>query len=114
MGQEKKVMWEGDNVASKTFAYGNGWVSSTYNSIAAQIYVATLTASFVTVRVEGRFDSDSRAASIYCERYTTAHTISKLINVVADVGNLRVGAIASPPASVPNNLYVDLLLYDEK
>ena len=111
---QKQVLWDGSNVASKTYTYGNGWVSSKYNSVGVQYRCATLTASWVTIRIEGRYDSGSREASVYSERITAVQTIDKLANVVLDIGQVRAGVICSPVSATPNNVYIDLLLYDVK
>ena len=110
---QKRDLFSGDNIATTGYTYSD-WVSTKYDSLAVQAQVATLVASWITLRVEGRYDSNSREASVYAERFTSTHRIAEIVNVTADYGEVRVGANASPHIASPNNLYCSLVLYDVK
>jgi len=108
---QKHTLFDGTNVASTGYSYSN-WVSTKYDSLTIQAEVATLVASWLAIRVEGRYDSDSRTASVYAERYTSAHRAAKVISDVANYGEMRVGVAASPHVASPNNIYCSITLFD--
>ena len=112
ISSQKHDLYSGDNVATKTMQFSD-WVTTRADSVAYQFAVATLTASYVDIRVEGRYNSDARSASVYAKRYTSVTTVDDLVNVVIDLPESRVGVVASP-ASGPNNVYVSLVLVDVK
>jgi len=110
-GTEKFAAFSGDSIASTLYAYSS-WVSSNYEHTELFFRCATVDAP-MTIRVEGRYDSSSRTASVHCESVSAAQTIDKAVSISHYVPYLRVGAKISNVAS-PGNLYADLLMFDER
>ena len=99
------------NVSASHFIYDDtkavganvGWVESRAEDVTVQCRVATKTnaaAKYLIYRVEGRFDTNSRAASIYCNRVSAKQNMDQLIYVNERVRQIRVAAkMSAKPAS---------------
>jgi hypothetical protein len=121
--QSARVVWDGTNIATTNMIYNadsgkaatSGWFEIKSDHVVLQVCVATLTATTLTYRVEGRFDTFNRAASIYTENVTSAYSIDKLIEISEKVKEIRVGAKVDNVASlaIANNIfYAGLVLTD--
>lgn len=93
----------------------DGWVSGKNDFNYLQVYLGTLTATSVSVRVEGRsLDSEAidRAASIVVETYTAVHTIDKVITLSEKYNEFRVGAKMDSVAT-PNYIHARFIHANE-
>jgi len=88
------------------------WISIKYDNVVLQCCTATLTASSMDVRIEGRFPASNRAAEIYNYTVTAAESIDRLINITERVKEIRVGAKVGN-ASTPNVFYSSVI-FSEK
>ena len=122
VSQSVRTFFTGHNVATLAYIYnsndGNyatsGWVSSKADHAVVQICIATLNASSITYRVEGKFDTLDRKADIYNETVATADSIDKLIVIAEHVKEIRVGVkcgkMVSSPLGSPCNFYAGIVL----
>jgi len=90
------------------------WLPCKADEIVVQCCTATLTASTMSVRIEGRFPASNRTAEIYGYTVTTADSIDRLINVTERLAEIRVGAKVANSASVPNVFYSSIVLSEKK
>jgi len=111
LGTEKFEAFSGDSIASTFYAYSS-WIPSNYEHVELSFKCATVDAA-ITIRVEGRYNSSSRTASVHCESVAAAQTIDKVVSLSHYIPYMRVGAKVDTAAS-PGNLYADLLMFDER
>ena len=115
-----RAIFSGTNIDSTSYVYdenGNsgaddGWVTAREDKVWLEYTVATLTATSVEIRVEGRSTS-SKTASVYCTTVTSEMTIGKLVHIEPIVKELRIGVKANNTAS-PNNVYIGFLFSGTK
>lgn len=86
----------------------DGWIPSRYDSILVQTRVATLTATSLTVRIEGRSAGYSKVASIYCFKNTGTTSVDRAINIAERVAEIRIG-VKIDKTSTPNNFYSGII-----
>lgn len=95
-----RVIYDSFNVTATGYVYnengGNsatsGWVSSKGDHILVQVNVATMVdVPSMQYRIEGKFPTLDRPASIYAESVTSPFTIDKLIEVSEHVKEIRLG-----------------------
>jgi hypothetical protein len=118
-----RVFFSGGNVTATTnyiYTPGGGttatagWLSCTVDSVAVQVSVATLNRTgSIFYRIEGKFPTFSRAASLHTEAVNTVHAIDKIISITPKVSQIRIGVKGTvTPASLtgsPCNFYAGLL-----
>jgi len=100
------------NASSATTATA-GIRQSRADVVNLQFCVATLTATNLYIRVEGRTAGIDRWASVYVEDITAVNTLDKVIEISERFTELRMGAKVNNNAT-PNVLYAGLLLTDYK
>jgi hypothetical protein len=83
------------------------------DNVNIQFNVATLSATNLYIRIEGRTTGVDRWASIYTENVTAINTYDKIIQIGEKFSEVRVGAKVNNSAT-PNILYAGLTLVDEK
>lgn len=116
-----KVVFNGYSVKSTSFVYNSsggtstndGWTNARSDDIAVQIAVATLNATSLTYRIEGRTENLNRAASLHTEEVTVAHSIDKIITISEKMKEIRIGAKIDH-AATPNNFYCAVISSDQK
>jgi len=94
-----------------------GWITCKSDEICVAFAAATLTATTLLVRIEGRFDTYDRSASIHTEGITTAQSISKLVRVAERVKEVRIGVRTDADnilIASPNIFYAGLCLSEAK
>jgi len=94
-----------------------GWITCKSDEVCVAFAVATLTATTLLVRIEGRFDTYDRSASIYTEGITSAQSISKIVRIEHKVKEVRVGVRTDAKdisAAQPNIFYAGLCLSEAK
>ena len=95
----------------------DGWIACKSDEVCIAFAAATLTATTLQVRIEGRFDTYDRSASIHAEDITTAQTISKLYRVTEKVKEVRVGVKTDADnilVASPNIFYAGICLSEVK
>lgn len=125
--QSSKAIFSGNNIATTGFIYNSssgatataGWLDCRSDHTVVQTCVATLTRSGNCIyRIEGKFDSLDRAASLDVGVLAAVNTIDKIYEISEHIKYIRVGvratiAPASPLAS-PCNFYAGVCLTDVK
>ena len=95
----------------------SGWYAARADHVAVQVCAATLAASHLIYRVEGRSNTYTRAASIATGDITATMTIDKVIDITA-VGyfkEIRVGVkVTATSNATPNNFHAGLILVEER
>ena len=89
------------------------WLPSKYDSIVIQCVVATLTASSLDIRIEGRFPASNRAASIHSYHVTSAETVDRLINISEKLSEIRIGAKIGSGNSTATNIIYSSVVFSE-
>ena len=115
------TIYDGYSVASTGYVYTSegssalvdGWFSARYDDTTLQIGVATLTATYVEYRIEGRGAGITRPAEIYNASINAAAAIDELVTVSEAVNEVRIGVKANNTAT-PNNIYCYLIHSDKK
>lgn len=99
-------------VYTSTGATGSddGWVDARADRLAVQIGLASLNASNVRYRIEGKSNTYTRSCKIYSATLTSTSSYDNIINVTEPVRQLRIGVkctnIATPAT---NNIYVGVV-----
>ena len=114
------------NVATTGYIYnesnGNaatsGWEKVKANHIIVQIQTATLTdIPNMQYRIEGKFPTFNRPASIHAESVTAPFALDKLIEISEHVREIRVGVklgrMVASPLSSPCLIYAGICLAEE-
>ena len=123
IAQTGQRFFAGTSISSKTYVYSatavggssEGWKPSKADNVVVQLCVATLNATSMTIRVEGKEEHKvNRAASIYCTQITTAQTVDQVVNITGKYSHLRVGAHISPNEATPNNFYAGIILTETR
>ena len=94
-----------------------GWIQCKTDEICIAYAVATLTATTLLVRIEGRFDTYNRAASLYTDQITSAQAIDKIIRIEQKIKEVRVGVRTDADnilVASPNIFYAGLCLSEVK
>lgn len=94
-----------------------GWVTCRADEISIAFAAATLTATTLLLRVEGRFDTYNRAASIYSDAITSAQTIDKIVRIDEKIKEVRVGVRTDADnilVASPNIFYAGLCLSEAR
>ena len=111
MSQSYRTVFNKTNITASHFVYNTskvvsattGWVNARYDSIVIQTRLATKTnadACRFVYKIEGRFDSLSRPASIYVNSLTAIQNADQLYIVNEKVKEIRILAKTSKkPAS---------------
>ena len=125
ISQSTRTFFNGTNVTATTnFAYNAtlntgaayGWKTARADVISVRTRVATLNASYLTYRVEGRMSSGyDSIASIAVGSLNTAKSIDNIITIQNTIhaDEIRIGFKANNAAS-PNNAYAGLILTEKK
>ena len=127
MSQSGRKFFDGYNVASSNFVYtangstgaDDGWIAAKGENVVIQVCLATLqsTAASLIYRIEGRFDTVNRAASIYSDKLESTCEIDNIINIVERVKEIRVGArisdVPASPVASPTNFYAGICISEE-
>jgi len=121
ISQTGRSIFSGTNVATTNYIYTSeggsastdGWYSAKYDHVVVQAGVATLTATTLTYRVEGKFSALDRPAEIYTATVTTADTIDQLVNIAEKMNEIRIGVKVDSTAS-PNNFYAGISYAETK
>ena len=82
------------------YAADTGWTSARSDNIAVSVCVATLTASSLYYRIEGRTKSYTRPVEIYSKTKTAVDSIDQLINICEPLDEIRVGVRTDCAATV--------------
>jgi len=91
----------------------SGWITCKSDHVIVQVGAPTLNASALTYRIEGRFDSLNRAASVLASKLTSPTSIDILHNIDKKFKEIRVGVKADNTAT-PNKFYAGVCLTDIK
>lgn len=95
----------------------SGWFDARAEHVCVQLCAATLTASHLKYRIEGRSNTYTRAASIATGDITATMFIDKVIDVSA-VGyfkEIRVGCkVTATTNATPNAFHAGLILVEER
>jgi hypothetical protein len=115
------------NVATTGYIYnesnGNaattGWETAKANHIIVQFQTATMTdIPTMQYRIEGKFPTLDRPASIHAESVSAPFALDKLIEVSEHVREIRVGVklgrMVASPLSSPCTVYAGVCLAEEK
>jgi len=122
LSQSSRILYNGYSVTATTdYVYNDsgssaatsGWLDRTVDECVLQFGCATLTASTLSIRIEGRKNSSGRAAEIYSLDITAVDTIDRFINVIEAVDDLRVGVKVSD-STATNTIYSSILLAEVK
>ena len=117
----KDTLYDGYSVASTGYVYTSegstaltdGWYSARYDENILQIGVATLNATYIEYRIEGRAAGGTRPAEIFNASLTSATALDTLISVAEHMNEVRVGVKANNTAT-PNNTYCYFIHSDKK
>lgn len=107
-------LFSGTDITTTTYTYNTGgWLKRRGDNTTLQLEVATLNATSITFRLEGRATTGDRSASIYSETFTGKTNIAKLIDKSDfPMSEYRLGAKVTTASSVapsPNNVYASLI-----
>jgi hypothetical protein len=116
LSQSIRTVFNGTDVTATTnYTYGVGWVRSKADKVAVHMSCATLNASSLSYRIEGKFTNSNydRVASLAVGSLTSAQDIDKIIAISNYVDERRVGVKANNSAT-PNNFYSSVVLTEYK
>lgn len=122
LSQSSRTFFSGTNITATTnFIYNanestaatSGWIAAKADYIDVHCECASLAASALTYRIEGRFDGLNRAASLHCQTVTASDTIGRIHNISNHIKEVRIGVKAMNSAS-PNNFYAGIVLTEVK
>jgi hypothetical protein len=107
------TLFSGDNITTSTYTYNSGgWLRRRGDKTLLQIHVATLNATSISYRLEGRATSNSRSASVLSDVIIGVTSIDKLIEANDyPMHEYRLGVKIDKTAS-PNNIYASLITID--
>ena len=114
VSQSGRWFFNGANVtATSNYVYDSdgsigddaGAITCKSDSVLIQYCAATLSASTLYFRIEGRFSPMNRWAEVYSRTITSANSIDQLVNVTERFKEIRVGTKVNNSAT-PNVLYV--------
>ena len=119
-----RTIFKSQDIQSTSYVYtanastgaDDGWISGKNEFNYVQVYLGTINATSLTIRVEGRtIDSagENRAASLHVESYTAKHSMDKVITISEKFNQIRVGAKIDATAT-PNNLHVRVIQTDRR
>lgn len=123
-------LYSGQNVASGVFKYCNNDSSATrltettatvgmrkvegYHVVEMAYRCATKTATYIQLRIEGRFELNDTWCNIGTLGINATKTMYDVYTIPYQMKHLRVGASTMNANSrKPNNLYIDLLTCEE-
>lgn len=106
-------LFSGESITTSNYTYNTGgWQKKRGDKTVLQLEVATLNATSITFRLEGRASSNNRAASVYSETFTAVTGIPKLIEKNDfPMHEYRLGVKINKVAT-PNNIYATLISVD--
>ena len=121
--QNVRTFFIGDNIATTNYIYNSdnentaaaGWVRCAANEVVCQVGCATkLAAGNLEYRIEGKFNTLDRAASLATGSFSTAESVDRLINIDKRIEEIRVGVrlgtMVSTPVASPTNFYSGVCL----
>jgi len=116
-----RTLYNGYDVASTNYVYtenasvgtDDGWHPARADHIAIQLCCATLNASSLTYRIEGRSKTYTRPCDIYNASIPSAQDIDTIVNISEHVDEVRLGVKITGVAT-PNNFYAGLILAESK
>jgi hypothetical protein len=114
VSQTARFFHNGSAVASTNYDYGEGWIAAKGDDCLVAVCCATLTASTLTYRIEGKFDTYDRATEIYSQDKTSVDSVDQLINVTERLKEIRVGVKVDDASATPNYFYSGLCLTERK
>ena len=94
-----------------------GWITCRADEVSIAYAAATLTATTLLLRIEGRFDTYDRAASLYSAAVTSSQTIDKIVRIAEKVKEVRIGVRTDADnilVASPNIFYAGLCLSESK
>uniref|UniRef100_A0A6H1ZLI6 Uncharacterized protein n=1 Tax=viral metagenome TaxID=1070528 RepID=A0A6H1ZLI6_9ZZZZ len=126
--QNARIFFQGDSVSTTGYIYnsseGNnattGWINVKTDEVLIQIGCGTLLVGngALQYRIEGKFDTLDRAASISVGSFAQSESIDRVSRVTSKVKQIRVGARLSTMVSTilgsPNNFYAAVCLTELK
>jgi len=122
MSNTGRKFFNGDNITASNFIYtaaeatgaDDGWITCKSNDISIAWGIATLVATTIILRVEGRFDTYNRAASLFSQEYTAVTTIDKVITIDQKLKEVRVGVKIDDAdrSASPNNFYAGICMQE--
>jgi hypothetical protein len=114
LAQSSRYFHNGSAVASTNYDYGEGWLTAKADNCLIAVCCATLTASLLDYRIEGRFDTYNRAVELHNATTAAIHTIDQAINITEKVKEIRVGVKVDDASATPNVFYAGLCLTEQK
>lgn len=88
----------------------DGWVDARADNLAVQISIASLNASNVRYRIEGKSNTYTRPCIISTGTLLSTSSYDQVISVTPPVRNIRVGVKATNLATpATNNIYVGVI-----
>lgn len=117
-----RSIYSGYNVtATSGFVYSTtastdssaGWFSCRGDNVLVTVGLATLNATYVEYRIEGKFDTHNRPFTIYNASLNSVTIIDTPVVVSERCSQLRVGVKVNN-AATPNNFYCGLCLAETK
>jgi len=122
-----RTFFDGYNsVATTNYVYNSdgdtdaeaGWVRCVGDDVIVMYNVATLTATTLSYRIEGRYDSSTRALEISGADKTTTSGIDQVVSISAyPVKEVRVGVkidADNPLVASPNLFYSSVIVRETK
>ncbi len=123
--QSGRMFFNGYNVvATSNYVYNSsggtnataGLFPAKADEVLVQYAVATLTATSLSFRIEGKFDKMDRWAEVYSKTQTSVTTVDQLVQVSERFSNIRVGAKINNDdgSNATNVFYAGLCLTEYK
>ena len=121
IGFDERPVFTGQSINTSTYTYSTeGWISrKSSDEIMLQFKLATLTATSLTVRLEGKsiamsaVASANSEASLFCKTYTAKHNIGTVERIQTKAAKVRLGALIDINSS-PNNVYANLIFIEKR
>lgn len=124
LSQSAKTIFNGTDInATTNFVYNSdlesdsntGWISARADKVAVHLSCATLNATYLTYRVEGRITDGgyTRVASMVAGTINATTNLDKVVSVDDYVNEVRLGVKANA-AATPNNFYGRIIFTEFK
>jgi len=118
VAQSSRTLFDGTNIvssanycynASKSTAATSGWFRAKADHAVVQIGCATLTATYVRYRIEGKINGFDRIASVAVGEIGQAENTDRIVTLSEKYSQIRLGIKTVINAS-PNNVWAGLSL----
>lgn len=121
VSRSARTLFDGDAIASTGYVYNSaggsdssaGWFSAKGDNYLIMYNCATLSATTLTYRIEGKWAGYTRPVNIYTGTVTSAMTIDNIITVTENVDELRLGVKVNNTAT-PNIFYAGAVIVEKK